>query len=147
MKSSRALEHDPAERFGIGRRFDSAADLVTSDEVEVVFVTTWTGAHRELTELCCQAGKPVFCEKPLALDLAATDDAAEGITTGISVTDRARTIEVAVDENAGPKDLARPGHVFPLRARPGPEAASRLSGKASIRTPVISGRSVLAVIV
>src|ERR1700730_9460777 len=46
-------------------------------------------------------------------------DAAEGITTGISAYDRARTIRVAMDERTRPEDLARPGHVFPLRARPG----------------------------
>jgi 3,4-dihydroxy-2-butanone 4-phosphate synthase len=46
-------------------------------------------------------------------------EAAEGVTTGISAADRARTIAVAVDPAAGPSDLVRPGHVFPLRARPG----------------------------
>ncbi len=46
-------------------------------------------------------------------------DAAEGITTGISAYDRAHTIRVAMDPNTRPQDLARPGHVFPLRARPG----------------------------
>lgn len=46
-------------------------------------------------------------------------DAAEGITTGISAYDRAHTIRVAIDPDARPYDLARPGHVFPLRARPG----------------------------
>ena len=46
-------------------------------------------------------------------------DAREGISTGISAADRAHTIRVAVDDNAKPSDLARPGHVFPLRARPG----------------------------
>ncbi len=59
-----------AASFGIARRFDAAEELVASDEIEVVFVTTWTGAHRELVDLCCKAGKPVFCEKPLARDLA-----------------------------------------------------------------------------
>ncbi len=48
-----------------------------------------------------------------------TIDAAEGVTTGISAADRARTILVAVDATARPEDLARPGHVFPLRARGG----------------------------
>jgi 3,4-dihydroxy 2-butanone 4-phosphate synthase/GTP cyclohydrolase II len=48
-----------------------------------------------------------------------TIDAAGGITTGISAADRARTIQTAVAEGAKPKDLARPGHVFPLRGRPG----------------------------
>ncbi len=46
-------------------------------------------------------------------------DAAEGITTGISAADRAHTIQVAVADNVKPRDLARPGHVFPLRARDG----------------------------
>ncbi len=46
-------------------------------------------------------------------------DAAEGTTTGISAYDRALTIRVAMDPNSRPEDLARPGHVFPLRARPG----------------------------
>lgn len=46
-------------------------------------------------------------------------DAAEGVTTGISAHDRARTIRVAIDPLSRPEDLARPGHVFPLRARPG----------------------------
>jgi 3,4-dihydroxy 2-butanone 4-phosphate synthase/GTP cyclohydrolase II len=46
-------------------------------------------------------------------------DARTGITTGISAADRARTIQVAVDDNSRPQDLARPGHVFPLRAREG----------------------------
>ncbi len=46
-------------------------------------------------------------------------DAAEGITTGISAYDRAHTIRVAMDPQSRPQDLARPGHVFPLRARPG----------------------------
>ncbi len=46
-------------------------------------------------------------------------EAAEGVTTGISAADRARTIRVAIDPKSTPRDLARPGHVFPLRAREG----------------------------
>src|SRR5438034_11839138 len=42
-----------------------------------------------------------------------------GVTTGISAADRAATIRVAVDPASVPSDLRRPGHVFPLRARPG----------------------------
>jgi 3,4-dihydroxy 2-butanone 4-phosphate synthase/GTP cyclohydrolase II len=42
-----------------------------------------------------------------------------GVTTGISAQDRARTIEVAIDDKAKPDDLVRPGHIFPLRAQPG----------------------------
>jgi len=46
-------------------------------------------------------------------------EAKEGVTTGISAQDRARTIQVAIDEKSGPSDLARPGHIFPLMARDG----------------------------
>ena len=48
-------------------------------------------------------------------------DAAQqfGVATGISAHDRSRTIQVAVDPKTVPEDLCRPGHVFPLRARPG----------------------------
>ena len=46
-------------------------------------------------------------------------DAREGVTTGISAYDRARTIQVAIDPATRPSDLARPGHVFPLQARKG----------------------------
>jgi len=46
-------------------------------------------------------------------------DAAEGVTTGISAADRARTIKVAISDDTRPEDLVRPGHVFPLRARDG----------------------------
>lgn len=46
-------------------------------------------------------------------------EAKKGVTTGISAADRATTIKTAINPKCGPEDLARPGHVFPLRARPG----------------------------
>jgi 3,4-dihydroxy 2-butanone 4-phosphate synthase / GTP cyclohydrolase II len=52
-------------------------------------------------------------------DFQVTVDAAKGVTTGISAADRARTIQVMADPTAVPDDLVQPGHVFPLRARPG----------------------------
>src|SRR5205085_9753166 len=63
-----------------------------------------------------------------------------GVTTGISAHDRARTIQAAVGANSPPDDFARPGHVFPLRARPGgvlerrgqTEAAVDLAGLAGL---------------
>jgi len=42
-----------------------------------------------------------------------------GTSTGVSAADRARTIEVAIGQDTRPRDLSRPGHIFPLRARPG----------------------------
>ncbi len=49
----------------------------------------------------------------------ASIEAKDGITTGISAADRAHTCRVAVDEATGPEDLVMPGHIFPLRAKPG----------------------------
>ena len=46
-------------------------------------------------------------------------DARENVTTGISAADRTRTILKAIDPDCRPQDLARPGHMFPLRAREG----------------------------
>ena len=48
-----------------------------------------------------------------------TIEAAEGVTTGVSAADRVTTIKAAIADDAKPADLCRPGHVFPLRARPG----------------------------
>ncbi|MEG3133360.1 3,4-dihydroxy-2-butanone-4-phosphate synthase [Rouxiella sp. T17] len=48
-----------------------------------------------------------------------TIEAAEGVTTGVSASDRLTTIRAAIADNAKPADLNRPGHVFPLRARDG----------------------------
>lgn len=52
-------------------------------------------------------------------DFQVSVDAAAGITTGISAADRAKTIRVMADPTAVPADLVQPGHVFPLRAKPG----------------------------
>lgn len=46
-------------------------------------------------------------------------EAAEGVTTGVSAADRVRTVQAAIADDARPGDLNRPGHIFPLRARPG----------------------------
>jgi len=46
-------------------------------------------------------------------------EAAQGVTTGISASDRATTIAAAVAQNARPQDLVQPGHIFPLKAQPG----------------------------
>lgn len=52
-------------------------------------------------------------------DFQVSVDAASGISTGISAADRAQTIRVMADPTAVPADLVQPGHVFPLRAKPG----------------------------
>ncbi|RNM24815.1 3,4-dihydroxy-2-butanone-4-phosphate synthase [Dickeya undicola] len=48
-----------------------------------------------------------------------TIEAAEGVTTGVSASDRLTTVRAAIADDARPSDLNRPGHVFPLRAQPG----------------------------
>jgi 3,4-dihydroxy 2-butanone 4-phosphate synthase/GTP cyclohydrolase II len=81
--------------------------------------------------LICLALTPDRCDE-LGLDLMAAKnespfetaftvsiEARDGVTTGISAADRARTIQVAIDPNASPRDLVQPGHIFPLKAKPG----------------------------
>ena len=81
--------------------------------------------------LICLALTPERCDE-LGLDLMAAKnesalgtaftvsiEAREGVTTGISAHDRARTIQVAIDPRSGTEDLKQPGHIFPLKAKAG----------------------------
>jgi 3,4-dihydroxy 2-butanone 4-phosphate synthase/GTP cyclohydrolase II len=56
---------------------------------------------------------------PFGTAFTVSVDAARGVSTGISAADRAHTILVAISDDTKPRDLARPGHIFPLRARAG----------------------------
>lgn len=56
---------------------------------------------------------------PMGTAFTISVDARAGTTTGISASDRALTVRALIDEKTGPRDLARPGHVFPLRYTPG----------------------------
>src|SRR5947209_15265325 len=58
-------------------------------------------------------------ESPFETPFTVSIEAREGVTTGISAHDRAHTIQVAIDPESRPSDLVQPGHVFPLKARPG----------------------------
>jgi 3,4-dihydroxy 2-butanone 4-phosphate synthase / GTP cyclohydrolase II len=58
-------------------------------------------------------------ETPFGTAFTVAIEAREGVTTGISAHDRSHTIQVAIDPSKGPHDLVQPGHVFPLRAKPG----------------------------
>jgi 3,4-dihydroxy 2-butanone 4-phosphate synthase/GTP cyclohydrolase II len=66
-------------------------------------------------------------------------EAREGVTTGISAHDRARTIAVAIDPRTGPQDLATPGHVFPLRARDGGVLVRTGHTEAAVDIPRLAG--------
>ena len=86
---------------------------------------------REARGLICMPMSGAMCDRlglepqvqnntsKLGTGFTVSIEATTGVTTGISAADRARTIQVAAQPDAGPADLARPGHVFPLRAREG----------------------------
>ncbi len=73
-------------------------------------------------------------------------EARDGVTTGISAADRARTIRTAVDPNSTSADLARPGHIFPLRARNGGVLVRQGQTEASVDLARIAGLNPAAVI-
>jgi 3,4-dihydroxy 2-butanone 4-phosphate synthase/GTP cyclohydrolase II len=73
-------------------------------------------------------------------------EAATGVTTGISASDRARTIKVAIDPKSGPDDVISPGHIFPLRAHPGGVLKRPGQTEGSIDLMRLAGLSPAAVI-
>ena len=75
-----------------------------------------TGKRCDELELDLMAAKN---ESPFETAFTVSVEAREGVTTGISAHDRAHTVQVAIDPGSKPSDLVQPGHVFPLRARPG----------------------------
>lgn len=108
---------------------ENEGDLVCAAEKVDADVINFMATHgRGLICLSLTAEK---CDKlglyPQSLDNTAqfgtaftvSIDAMKGITTGISAADRAKTIQAAVANDARSRDLARPGHIFPLRARDG----------------------------
>ncbi len=73
-------------------------------------------------ERCDELGLDLMAaknESPFETPFTVSVEAAEGVTTGISAADRARTIQVAIDPDSTPRDLVQPGHVFPLKSKPG----------------------------
>ncbi len=73
-------------------------------------------------------------------------EASTGITTGISAADRALTIQVASKMNAKPSDISRPGHIFPLKARPGGVLERPGHTEASVDLMKLAGLNEAAVI-
>ncbi len=73
-------------------------------------------------ERCAQLRLPLMVDDTddkHATNFTISIEAAEGITTGISAHDRARTVQVAVADGAKPEHLCQPGHIFPVMAQPG----------------------------
>ena len=100
-----------------------AAEFVTADDIN--FMATHARGLVCLTltaERCDELGlQPMVAHNVTTYETAftVTIEAREGITTGISAADRAHTCRVAVDPSKGATDIQMPGHIFPLRARPG----------------------------
>src|SRR5688572_1574741 len=79
-------------------------------------------------------------------DFQVSVDAARDITTGISAADRAETIRVMANPSAVPEDLVQPGHVFPLRARPGGVLQRAGHTEAAVDLVTLAGGRPIAVI-
>ena len=100
-----------------------AAEKVTAEDVN--YMALYGRGLICLTlsrERCKQLRLPLMVHEThdkLATNFTLSIEAAEGITTGISAHDRAKTIKAAVAKNAQPEDLLQPGHVFPLMAQSG----------------------------
>ncbi len=100
-----------------------AAEFVTPEAIN--FMVTHGRGLVCLTlteERCRQLELPLMSNKngtPYGTNFTVSIEAAEGVETGISVADRARTVRVAVARDAKATDLVQPGHIFPLRAVPG----------------------------
>ncbi len=73
-------------------------------------------------ERCARLEIPLMVRdnrSPMGTNFTMSIEAAQGVTTGISAQDRARTVQVAVARDAKPSDIVQPGHIFPIRAQPG----------------------------
>ena len=100
-----------------------AAEHVTPDAINFMVTHARGLVCLTLTEAHCkQLGlSPMARDNKSQFSTAftASIEAAEGVTTGISAPDRARTVQVAVARNARAEDIVQPGHIFPITARPG----------------------------
>jgi 3,4-dihydroxy 2-butanone 4-phosphate synthase/GTP cyclohydrolase II len=100
-----------------------AAQFVTPDAIN--FMTRQAGGWICLTltpERCDELGLALMTAKNESMHetpFTVTIEAREGVTTGISVHDQARTMQVAIDPTKGAEDIVQPGHVHPLKARAG----------------------------
>jgi 3,4-dihydroxy 2-butanone 4-phosphate synthase / GTP cyclohydrolase II len=93
-------------------------------------------------ERCDELGLDLMAaknEEPLQTAFTVSIEAAEGVTTGISAHDRARTVQVAIDPHSGPEDIVQPGHVFPLKAKAGGVLERTGHTEASIDLARLSG--------
>ena len=93
-------------------------------------------------EACARLDLPPMCARNTNRQQTAftvSIEAAEGVSTGVSAADRLRTVQAAIQPQARPADLRRPGHVFPLRARPGGVLERRGHTEAVIDLMLLAG--------
>ena len=100
-----------------------AADFVTPEAINFMARYGRGLICLTLTEAKCRSlSLPLMVatnQSPLGTNFTVSIEAAQGVTTGISAADRARTIQAAVRADAGPADIVQPGHIFPLMAQQG----------------------------
>jgi 3,4-dihydroxy 2-butanone 4-phosphate synthase/GTP cyclohydrolase II len=100
-----------------------AAEFVTPEAINFMIRHARGLVCLTLTEeRCRQLGISHMAREnksPLGTNFTVSIEAAEGVTTGISASDRAATIRAAVKKDAKPSDIVQPGHIFPIMARPG----------------------------
>jgi len=100
-----------------------AADFVTPEAINFMIRHARGLVCLTLSEEICDGlALPMMTSRngtSFGTNFTVSIEAAEGVTTGISAADRARTIQVAVAKGASPDDLVQPGHIFPLRAQKG----------------------------
>lgn len=113
---------------------------------------------KEARGLVCLALTPQRCEQlglslmtakneaPLETAFTVSIEAASGVTTGISAHDRAHTVQVAIEPNAGPRDIVVPGHIFPLKAKEGGVMERTGHTEASVDLARLAGLSPAGVI-
>lgn len=68
MRRNKALAQDYAERHGVPRWYDQAADLIHDPDVDAIYIATPPAFHKPYTLMAAAAGKPVYVEKPMALN-------------------------------------------------------------------------------
>jgi len=127
-----------------------AADHVTADAVNFMITHGRGLVCVPITEpRARELGLGPMCQENTALHgthFTASVDARDGITTGISAHDRARTIRCMIDPRTRPEDLARPGHVFPLIARDGGVLRRAGHTEATVDLARLAGQSPAAVL-
>ncbi|MEM7361239.1 MAG: 3,4-dihydroxy-2-butanone-4-phosphate synthase [Pseudomonadota bacterium] len=128
-----------------------AADCVTAEDIN--FMARYGRGLICLTlteERCEQIGLPLMVGDNngarFSTNFTMSIEASEGVTTGISAADRARTVQAAVASDAKPADIVMPGHIFPIMAQPGGVLSRAGHTEAGVDFSRLAGRDPSSVI-